>query len=286
MLRAGRGRRRPRRRLRLDDRARRTRSASAPPAPARRRADDRRDGPRRPLLLDRRTSGWASCPTPRTRGSASSARGAGRASRRASHARAAAAPRARWPRRSRRSTASSDDEGIRPRRPTTTLAAAPARLHARRHDHRRQRLPGLRRRRRRRCSRPRRADAADEPLAEVVGRAVVAGPDSTLHLRPAEAARKLLAARTACTPADIALWEINEAFAGVTVAAAARPRTSTPSSVNVNGGAVALGHPLAASGFRLVLTLAHQMRRRGAALGVATHVRRRRPGRGRPAAPP
>ena len=66
-----------------------------------------------------------------------------------------------------------------------------------------------------------------------------------------------------------------------------RPRRALeidPGKVNVNGGAVALGHPLAASGFRLLLTLAHQMRRDGAALGVATHVRRRRPGRGRAAA--
>jgi acetyl-CoA C-acetyltransferase len=107
-----------------------------------------------------------------------------------------------------------------------------------------------------------------DPLAEVVGRAVVAGPDSSLHLRPAEAAEKLLA-RHGLTAADIDLWEINEAFAGVTVAST-RALDIDPAKVNVNGGAVALGHPLAASGFRLLLTLAHQMRRDGAHLGVAT----------------
>jgi acetyl-CoA C-acetyltransferase len=111
-------------------------------------------------------------------------------------------------------------------------------------------------------------EAGHEPLAEVVGRAVVAGPDSSLHLRPAEAATKLLA-REGLQPGDIDLWEINEAFAGVTVAST-RALDIDPGKVNVNGGAVALGHPLAASGFRLLLTLAHQMRRDGATLGVAT----------------
>ena len=107
-----------------------------------------------------------------------------------------------------------------------------------------------------------------EPLAEVVGRAIIAGPDSSLHLRPAEASEKLLA-RHGLTPADIDLWEINEAFAGVVVASVAALGID-PERVNVNGGAVAIGHPLAGSGMRLVLTLAYEMRRRGAELGVAT----------------
>ena len=93
------------------------------------------------------------------------------------------------------------------------------------------------------------------------------GPDSSLHLRPAEAVRKLLE-RTGLAPADIDLWEINEAFAGVTLASA-RDLELALERVNVNGGAVALGHPLAASGFRLVLTLAYELRRRGGELGVA-----------------
>ena len=102
----------------------------------------------------------------------------------------------------------------------------------------------------------------------MVGRAVVAGPDSSLHLRPAEAARKLLQ-REGARPEDVDLWEINEAFAGVAVAAI-RELGIDPARVNAQGGAVALGHPLAASGFRLLLTLAHQMRRTDATLGVAT----------------
>jgi acetyl-CoA C-acetyltransferase len=111
-------------------------------------------------------------------------------------------------------------------------------------------------------------ERAEDPLAEIVGRAVVAGPDSTLHLRPAEASRKLLE-RHGLTTADIALWEINEAFAGVTVAAAEALEIDLE-RVNVNGGAVALGHPLAGSGLRLILTLAYELRRRGGGLGVAT----------------
>lgn len=112
------------------------------------------------------------------------------------------------------------------------------------------------------------ADRASDPLAEVVGRAVVAGPDSTLHLRPAEASRVVLE-RHGLTPADVDLWEINEAFAGVVVASA-RALGIDLERVNVNGGAVAIGHPLAGSGLRLVLTLAYELRRRGGGVGVAT----------------
>jgi len=107
-----------------------------------------------------------------------------------------------------------------------------------------------------------------EPLAEIAGRAMIAGPDSSLHLRPAEASAKLLE-RHGLQPGDIDLWEINEAFAGVVVASCASLGIDAE-RVNVNGGAVALGHPLGASGMRLVLTLAYEMRRRGAELGVAT----------------
>ena len=111
-------------------------------------------------------------------------------------------------------------------------------------------------------------DAGVRPLAEIVGRAVVAGPDSTLHLRPAEAARKLLAAHQ-LTAGDIDLWEINEAFAGVALASIDALGID-PGQVNVNGGAIAVGHPLAASGFRLLLTLAIELQHRGATHGIAT----------------
>ena len=106
-----------------------------------------------------------------------------------------------------------------------------------------------------------------EPLAEIAGYATVAGPDPTLHLKPAAAAGALLK-RHGLTPADIDLWEINEAFAAV-VLASMRDLGVDHERVNVNGGAIAVGHPLGASGFRLVLTLAHEMRRRGAELGLA-----------------
>jgi len=112
------------------------------------------------------------------------------------------------------------------------------------------------------------ADRAPDHLAQVVGRAVVAGPDSTLHLRPAEASAKVLEAN-GLKAADIDLWEINEAFAGVVVASAQALEIPLD-RVNVNGGAVALGHPLAGSGLRLVLTLAYELRRRGGGLGIAT----------------
>ncbi|GAA5133310.1 acetyl-CoA C-acyltransferase [Pseudonocardia adelaidensis] len=106
-----------------------------------------------------------------------------------------------------------------------------------------------------------------EPLAEIAGHATVAGPDPTLHLKPAAAARVLLK-RHGLTPRDVDLWEINEAF-GAVVLASMRDLEIDHERVNVNGGAIAVGHPLGGSGFRLVLTLAHEMRRRGAALGVA-----------------
>ena len=107
-----------------------------------------------------------------------------------------------------------------------------------------------------------------QPLAEIVGRTVIAGLDSTLHLRPAEAAQLLLN-RHNLSVSDIELWEINEAFAGVALASIDALRIDRE-KVNVNGGAIALGHPLAASGFRLLLTLACELRRRQASLGIAT----------------
>jgi acetyl-CoA C-acetyltransferase len=106
-----------------------------------------------------------------------------------------------------------------------------------------------------------------EPVIEIGARAVIAGPDSSLHLRPSEAAERLLE-RSDLATSDIDLWEINEAFAGV-VLAAMHDLGIDPDRVNVNGGAVALGHPLAASGLRLILTLAYELRRTGGEHGVA-----------------
>lgn len=109
--------------------------------------------------------------------------------------------------------------------------------------------------------------AGHEPLAAIIDWAVVAGPDTSLHLKPAAAARVLLD-RNGLRPADVDLWEINEAFAGVVLASAAELEIDR-ARVNVNGGAIAIGHPLGGSGFRLVLDLACEMQRSGAAVGVA-----------------
>ena len=106
-----------------------------------------------------------------------------------------------------------------------------------------------------------------EPIVQIVDRAVVAGPDFSLHLKPADAIRKLLE-RNKLAPADIGLWEINEAFAGVVIASAREIQIGLD-SVNVNGGAIALGHPLGASGFRIIQTLAIEMRERQAEFGIA-----------------
>ncbi|WP_010677614.1 acetyl-CoA C-acyltransferase [Bacillus timonensis] len=106
------------------------------------------------------------------------------------------------------------------------------------------------------------------PLATIVDWAYVAGPDPSLHLQPANAIRSLLD-RTNLRLSDIDLFEINEAFASVVLAS--QRELGLPSDVvNVNGGAIALGHPLGASGFRLVLTLAHELKRRGGGRGIAS----------------
>ncbi|MFN8623820.1 MAG: acetyl-CoA C-acyltransferase, partial [Chloroflexota bacterium] len=109
--------------------------------------------------------------------------------------------------------------------------------------------------------------AGVEPLAWIVDHAVVAGPDTSLHLKPAWAARVVLE-RQGLAARDIDRWEINEAFASV-VLASMTDLDLDHSRVNVNGGAIALGHPLGASGFRLVLTLAMEMAATGATLGMA-----------------
>ncbi|TCP55338.1 acetyl-CoA C-acetyltransferase [Tamaricihabitans halophyticus] len=109
--------------------------------------------------------------------------------------------------------------------------------------------------------------AGHSTMTQIVDRTVVAGPDPTLHLKPAHAARLLLD-RHGLRPADIDLWEINEAFAGV-VLASVRELEIDPVVVNRRGGAIALGHPLGASGFRLVQTLAAQLVALDRELGVA-----------------
>ena len=109
------------------------------------------------------------------------------------------------------------------------------------------------------------------PIAEIGAHASVAGPDSSLQLQPANAIN-LAVKKQQINLSDLDLIEINEAFAAVGVASARALGLSadeTDERVNVNGGAVALGHPIGASGARLVLTCALELKRRGGGTGVA-----------------
>lgn len=104
-------------------------------------------------------------------------------------------------------------------------------------------------------------------LAEIRSHAWTAGPDSTLQHQPSQAIRAA-AEREGVAADSFDLYEINEAFAAVGLASS-KDLGVDPDKVNVNGGAVALGHPIGASGARLVLTLALELRRRGGGTGVA-----------------
>jgi len=104
-------------------------------------------------------------------------------------------------------------------------------------------------------------------LAEIGHHGVVAGPDASLQAQPANAINKALG-RAGLSVADLDLVEINEAFASVAIHST-RMLGLDPDKVNVNGGAIALGHPIGASGARLALTLAYELKRRGGGLGAA-----------------
>jgi acetyl-CoA C-acetyltransferase len=112
------------------------------------------------------------------------------------------------------------------------------------------------------------AEAAELPvLAEILSYGQSAGPDATLQERPADAMRIALK-RASLSPEHLDLVELNEAFAAVGLWAT-RLLDLDPSIVNVNGGAIALGHPLGASGARIVVTLINALRRRGGGVGGA-----------------
>jgi acetyl-CoA C-acetyltransferase len=104
-------------------------------------------------------------------------------------------------------------------------------------------------------------------LAEIGAHGNVAGPDSSLQSQPANAIRHALG-KAGRTVADLDLIEMNEAFAQV-VLHSMRELKVNEDIVNVNGGAIALGHPIGMSGARLVLTLAMELKRRGGGLGAA-----------------
>ncbi|MGV9725713.1 acetyl-CoA C-acetyltransferase [Nocardia beijingensis] len=104
-------------------------------------------------------------------------------------------------------------------------------------------------------------------IAEIGAAGVVAGPDSTLQDQPANAIAKACA-REGISPADLDLVEINEAFAAVGIAST-RKLGIDPEKVNVNGGAIAIGHPLGMSGARILLHLVLELKRRGGGVGAA-----------------
>lgn len=104
-------------------------------------------------------------------------------------------------------------------------------------------------------------------IAEIGAAGVVAGPDSTLQQQPANAIAKACA-KEGISPADLDVVEINEAFAAVGIAST-RQLGIAPEKVNVNGGAIAIGHPLGMSGARIVLHLALELKRRGGGIGAA-----------------
>ena len=105
------------------------------------------------------------------------------------------------------------------------------------------------------------------PLAEIVGYGQVAGPDASLLHQPSNAIAKALD-RAGRSVSDVSLFELNEAFAAVGIASM-RDLGITDEITNVNGGAIAIGHPLGMSGTRVTLQLALELARRGGGLGAA-----------------
>ena len=107
------------------------------------------------------------------------------------------------------------------------------------------------------------------PLARVVARATTAVEPHLYGIGPVEAARRALD-RAGIGWTDLVAVELNEAFAAQSLACLAEWPALDPEVVNVNGGAIALGHPIGSSGARIVTTLAHELRRRGGGYGLAT----------------
>jgi len=105
------------------------------------------------------------------------------------------------------------------------------------------------------------------PLAELVGYGMVAGPDPSLLTQPSRAIKRALEHEDMST-SDVDLFELNEAFAAVGLASM-KDLGISDDIVNVNGGAIALGHPIGMSGTRVVMTLINELRRRGGGVGAA-----------------
>jgi acetyl-CoA C-acetyltransferase len=116
-------------------------------------------------------------------------------------------------------------------------------------------------------SREKAHDLGVTPIAELVSFGMVAGPDTSLLTQPSRAIKRALEPIDGKI-SDIDLFELNEAFAAVGLAAM-RDLGITDDIVNVNGGAIALGHPIGMSGTRVAITLVNELRRRGGGLGAA-----------------
>jgi acetyl-CoA acyltransferase len=106
------------------------------------------------------------------------------------------------------------------------------------------------------------------PIARIVAGAVAGVHPDIMGIGPVPASEKALG-RARIDVSDLDLVEVNEAFAAQSLACLRQLRID-PEIVNVNGGAIALGHPLGASGARILTTLAHELRRRGGRYGLAT----------------
>jgi acetyl-CoA C-acetyltransferase len=107
-----------------------------------------------------------------------------------------------------------------------------------------------------------------KPMAKIIGRAIAGVDPSVMGIGPVPATQKALK-RAGITVADLGLVELNEAFASQGLACM-RELGLNPEIVNVNGGSIALGHPLGASGSRISTTLLHEMQKRGVKYGLAT----------------
>ena len=105
------------------------------------------------------------------------------------------------------------------------------------------------------------------PLAELIGYGMVAGPDPSLLTQPSRSIKRALAG-VDMNVKDVDLFELNEAFAAVGLASM-QDLGISDDIVNVNGGAIALGHPVGMSGTRVVITLINELRRRGGGVGAA-----------------
>ena len=161
------------------------------------------------------------------------------------------------------------DEGVRPGTTTESLGGSAPGVLEGRHDHRRQRVADLRRRRRGHRDEPRPRPRSSGARRSPSWSATAWSPVPTRRCCTSRRARS--SARSTAvdlTVTDIDLFELNEAFAAVGLASM-QDLGITDDIVNVNGGAIALGHPVGMSGTRVVLTLINELRRRGGGVGAA-----------------